>query len=64
VQEKLAVIRRPDDGALPPDPEERVTKAMELMEDLLRRNTVCTKAEEKKAELFPSKGEKISKVGT
>ena len=35
---------------------------MELMEDLLRRNTVCTKAEDKKAELFPSKGEKISKV--
>ena len=35
---------------------------MELMEDLLRRNTVCTKAEDRKAELFPSKGEKISKV--
>jgi hypothetical protein len=35
---------------------------MELTEDLMRRNTVCCKAEEKKAELFPTKGEKISKV--
>ncbi len=62
-QEKLAVIRRPDDSALPPDPEDRVTKTMELTEDLLRRNTVCAKAEDKKVELFPTKGEKISKVG-
>ena len=36
MQEKLVVIRRPDDSTLPPDPEDRVTKTMELTEDLLR----------------------------
>jgi len=35
---------------------------MELMEDLLKRNGICTKAEETRAEIFPAKGEKMPKV--
>jgi len=60
-QEKLGIIRKPEDETAPSDPEERVTRTMELMEDLLKRTTVCAKAEDKRTELFPSKGEKISK---
>jgi len=59
--EKLTVIRKPEDGSAPSDPEERVTRTMELIEDLLKRTIICTKTEEKKTEIFPSKGEKISK---
>ena len=32
------------------------------MEDLLKRNGICTKAEETRAEIFPAKGEKMPKV--
>jgi len=60
-KEKLAVIRKPEDGNVPTDPEERVTRTMELIEDLLKRTIICTKAEEKRTQIFPSKGEKISK---
>jgi len=60
-QDKLEHIRKPEDGNNPTDPEERVTRTMELMEDILKRTTTCTKTEEKKAEIFPAKGEKISK---
>jgi len=60
-QEKLAAIRLPDSGEVAPDPEERVTQAMELMEDLMKRSQVCTKAEEIRAELFPPEGKKMSK---
>ena len=37
-------------------------RTMELMEDLLKRNGICTKAEETRAEIFPAKGEKMPKV--
>lgn len=60
-KEKLEHIRKPEDETCAPDPEERVTRAMELMEDILKRNNTCVKAEEKKVEIFPPKGEKISK---
>jgi len=60
-QEKLANIRQPDPADTPPDPEDRVTKAMELLEDLLKKIAICTKAEEKKAEIFPAEGKKMSK---
>jgi len=60
-QEKLANIREPDPADTPPDPEDRVTKAMELLEDLLRKISICSKAEEKKIEIFPAEGKKLSK---
>ena len=34
---------------------------MELLEDLLKKIAICTKAEEKKAEIFPAEGKKMSK---
>jgi len=60
-QEKLAGIREPDPADTAPDPEGRVTKAMELLEDLLKKIAMCTKAEEKKIEIFPGEGKKMSK---
>lgn len=42
-QERLDSLRREDKSGLPPDPEDKVTRAMELMEDLLKRITTCTK---------------------
>jgi len=60
-QEKLAGIREPDPADTAPDPEGRVTKAMELLEDLLKKIAMCTKAEEKKIEIFPAEGKKMSK---
>jgi len=60
-QEKLAALREPDRADTAPDPEDRVTKAMELLEDLLKKISICTKAEEKKIEIFPAEGKKMSK---
>merc|ERR1719312_1567853 len=60
-QEKLAALREPDPVDTAPDPEDRVTKAMELVEDLLKKIAICTKAEEKKIEIFPAEGKKMSK---
>ena len=45
-----------------PDPEERVTRGMELMEDLMKRIQTCVKAEETREQLFPPEGKKMSKV--
>ena len=42
-QERLNNLRRPDTSDHLPDPEEKVTRAMELMEDLLKRISTCTK---------------------
>ena len=42
-QERLDSLRRPESSDHQPDPEEKVTRAMELMEDLLKRITTCTK---------------------
>jgi hypothetical protein len=41
-QEKLETLRQPEVGDVAPDPEERVTRGMELMEDLLKRIQVCS----------------------
>jgi len=60
-QEKLENIRQPDPADTPPDPEDRVTKAMELLEDLIKKLATCSKAENKKAEIFPAEGKKMSK---
>ena len=61
VQEKLAELRKPESGEHAPDPEQMVTQGMELMEDLMKRTLVCTKAEETKEKIFPAEGKKLSK---
>ena len=61
-QEKLAALRQPDEEDVAPDPEERVTRGMELMEDLMKRIQTCAKAEETREQLFPPEGKKMSKV--
>ena len=61
LQEKLVALREPDAADTVPDPEDRVTRGMELMEDLMKRNLTCTKAEETKASIFPPEGKKMPK---
>lgn len=46
---------------LPPDPEERVGKVLELSEDLAKRSRSCSELEDKVKDLFPGPGEKVSK---
>lgn len=41
-------------------PEDRVTKAMEVQEDITKKTEFCTKQEAEKEEIFPKAGEKIS----
>jgi len=60
-QEKLAALRQPDADDVAPDPEERVTRGMELMEDLMKRIQTCVKAEQTREQLFPPEGKKMSK---
>jgi len=60
-QEKLTALRQPDEEDVAPDPEERVTRGMELMEDLMKRIQTCVKAEETREQLFPPEGKKMSK---
>ena len=42
-------------------PEDRVTKTMEVQEDINKKSEFCSKQEAEKAEIFPKQGEKISK---
>jgi len=60
-QEKLVALRQPDAENMSPDPEDRVTRGMELMEDLVKRILTCAKAEETREQLFPPEGKKMSK---
>lgn len=41
-------------------PEDRVTKAMEVQEDITKKTDFCSKLEAEKAEIFPKAGEKVS----
>ena len=61
-KEKLVALRQPDAENVSPDPEDRVTRGMELMEDLVKRIQTCAKAEETREQLFPPEGKKMSKV--
>ena len=61
-KEKLVALRQPDAENVSPDPEDRVTRGMELMEDLVKRILTCAKAEETREQLFPPEGKKMSKV--
>lgn len=60
IGEKLEIIRA-DDGLLPPDPEDRITKSMEALEDIMKKSLICSALEEKKTEIFPGEGQKVSK---
>ena len=60
VQEKLDQIRCAQDALLPPDPEEKCGKVLELAEDLLKKTAVCKTLEEKKVDMFPKEGQKVS----
>ena len=42
-------------------PEDRVTKTMEVQEDINKKSEFCGKQEAEKAEIFPKPGEKMSK---
>ena len=41
-------------------PEDRVTKAMEVQEDIKKKSDYCSKQEAEKTEIFPKPGEKVS----
>ena len=45
---------------LPPDPEEKCGKVLELAEDLLKKSSQCKTLEEKKVDMFPKEGQKVS----
>jgi len=59
-KEKLDAIRKPQDSLLAPDPEEKCGKVLELAEDLLKKSAVCKSLEEKKVDMFPKEGQKVS----
>merc|ERR1719193_1944750 len=41
-------------------PEDRVTKTMEVQEDITKKSEFCAKQEAEKGEIFPKPGEKMS----
>jgi predicted nuclease with TOPRIM domain len=56
-RKRLDMIRNPADGS---SPEDRVTKSMEVQEDISKKSDFCAKQEAEKAEIFPKQGEKVS----
>jgi len=64
LEDWLAEGRRRLDGIKNPtevlSPEDRVTKTMEVQEDINKKSEFCTKQEVEKAEIFPKPGEKMS----
>merc|ERR1719228_1324871 len=65
LQEWLSEGRKRLDGIKNPteilSPEDRVTKTMEVQEDINKKSEFCSKQEAEKAEIFPKQGEKMSK---
>jgi len=59
--EKLLTIRSPQNALLPPDPEDKCGKVLELVEDLLKRSVICKSLEDKRVDMFPKEGTKMSK---
>jgi len=59
--EKLQAIRCPQESLLAPDPEEKCGKVLELSEDLLKRSNTCKGLEDKRVDMFPKEGTKMSK---
>jgi len=60
-KERLEAIRQHQDNSLPPDPEEKCGKVMELSEDTAKKLNVCKQLEEKREGMFPKEGTKMSK---
>ena len=60
----LAEGRKRLDGIKNPtellSPEDRVTKTMEVQEDINKKSEFCSKQEAEKGEIFPKQGEKVS----
>jgi len=59
--EKITAIRTIPESLLPPDPEEKCGKVLEVAEDLLKRSHTCKGLEEKRVDMFPKEGAKMSK---
>merc|ERR1719266_1698833 len=57
-RKRLDGIRNPTELL---SPEDRVTKTMEVQEDINKKSEFCSKQEAEKIEIFPKQGEKISK---
>merc|ERR1712215_630469 len=64
LQEWLSEGRKRLDGIKNPtellSPEDRVTKTMEVQEDINKKSEFCGKQETEKGEIFPKQGEKVS----
>merc|ERR1711963_103477 len=60
-KEKLEAIRKPQEALLAPDPEEKCGKVLELAEDLLKKSNACKGLEDKKPDMFPKEGQKVSR---
>jgi len=56
-KKRLDMIKNPVDGS---SPEDRVTKSMEVQEDISKKSDFCAKQEAEKTEIFPKQGEKVS----
>jgi len=56
-RKRLDAIKNPTDAL---SPEERVTKSMEVQEDITKKSDFCAKQETEKEEIFPKAGEKVS----
>merc|ERR1712180_580971 len=56
-RKRLDGIRNPTELL---SPEDRVTKTMEVLEDINKKSEFCGKQETEKAEIFPKQGEKVS----
>lgn len=59
--EKIEAIRTIPESLLPPDPEEKCGKVLEISEDLLKRTNTCKGLEDKRVDMFPKEGAKMSK---
>ena len=56
-RKRLDTIKNPTDVL---SPEDRVTKSMEVQEDISKKSDFCNKQEAEKTEIFPKPGEKVS----
>lgn len=59
--DRLQAIREHQDAALPPDPEEKCGKVMELLEDTAKKVNLCKQLEDKRDDMFPKEGTKMPK---
>jgi len=56
-KKRLNIIKNPVDML---SPEDRVTKSMEVQEDISKKSDLCSKQEQEKTDIFPGPGEKVS----